>query len=198
MHGQRGVKNRKCMMYGNYPFSWIYKSLYLSGQHLDVSALNIHLKHSEICFGSLFLQLNRRDWKWLCFINRIKFLLHLPELIPAGLILDWTSPLIFSFFCPSEVKKWTCRQTYSTLQDIPGLVDNRNNCSRGDWTVRWHSSPTKPFTVSLNLACMFHYGGSWATTLHWMGLAWTLQTIAFASVPSPIKPVSNMLFILWP
>lgn len=63
------------------------------------------------------------------------------------------------------------------MQDIPGLVD--------------HSPAHRTSRLSIDLACMFHCGGSLAKALHWTGPAWTSQTYALASFPGPIKPVSN-------
>lgn len=61
-----------------------FKKIYISLDSIWMGLLldmNIHLKHSETCFGS-FLQLNISDWKWLCFIN----LHHIPATLP------WADP----------------------------------------------------------------------------------------------------------
>lgn len=59
--------------------------------------MNIHLNHSEICVGSLFLQLNISDWKWLCFINLhyIPATLHWADPCWADLGLDLTLDFFF-------------------------------------------------------------------------------------------------------
>lgn len=68
--------------------------------------MNIHLKHSETRFVSLFLQLNISDWKWLCFIN----LHYIPATLPwvdLGLELN----LEISFFFLSKLSEEVDMQT---------------------------------------------------------------------------------------
>lgn len=63
MHGQTGVKNRKCMMSGKCHFPGFTK-VYISLDSIWMGLLldmNIHLIHSETRFGLLFLQLNLSD-----------------------------------------------------------------------------------------------------------------------------------------
>lgn len=196
MHGQRGVKNRKCMMSGKFHFPGFTK-VYISLDSIWMGLLldmNIHLKHSETRFGLLFLQLNISDWKWLYFIN----LHHIPATLSwadpcwADLGLDLTLELFF--FVQVKWRSGLADKHTALCRTFQAWLTTGITVVVG--TELWDDTARQPSHLSLNLACMFHSGGSWATALHWMGLAWTLQTIALASVPSPIKPVSNLLIIL--